>query len=105
MLMQFKLERLLYSETGRILISVILALGFASLFHKVCKDKDCIKFEGPVISEIDGKIFEHDDKCYQYETRAISCDTDTNKNILNFSASRDPFLTKTEDLGYGKMNA
>lgn len=104
MLMNIKFERLLYSETGRILISVILALGFASLFHRVCKDKDCINFHGPVISEIDGKIFEHDDKCYQYETRATSCENAT-KQILDFSASRDPFQTKTSDLGYGKMQS
>jgi hypothetical protein len=102
--MNIKFERLLYSDTGRILISIILALGFASLFHKVCKDKDCIRFEGPVISEIDGKIFEHDDKCYQYETRATSCEN-TDKSILNFSTSRDPFQSKLNGMGYGKMNA
>jgi hypothetical protein len=100
MLMHFKFERLLYSDTGRILISIILALGFASLFHKACKDKDCINFKGPVISEIDGKIFEHDDKCYQYETKATSCDSKA--HILDFAASRDPFKAKTQE-GYGKM--
>ena len=50
-------KRLLHTNTGRNIISLILGLGLATLFHKVCKDKDCILFSGPVISEVDGKIY------------------------------------------------
>ena len=102
-MIQFKFERLLHSRTGKILISIVLGLGIASLFHKLCKDKDCIIFNGPVISEIDGKVFEHDNKCFQYETHATVCDE--TKKILNFSPSRDPFTTKTTQDPYGIMGA
>ena len=62
--MNFK--RLLNEPLGRILISILLGLGLATLFRKVCKDKNCIVFNGPVISEFDGKIYKHGDKCYKY---------------------------------------
>lgn len=76
--MNFKL--ILYSNTGKIIISVILGLGIACLFHKACKDKECITFSGPVISNIDGKIFQHDGKCYTYKAKTVKCDS-TKKTI------------------------
>lgn len=69
--MNFK--RLLNEPLGRILISILLGLGLATLFRKVCKDKNCIVFNGPVISEFDGKIYKHGDKCYKYSVVSDSC--------------------------------
>ena len=62
------LQRLLHTELGQTFISILLGLGLASLFRKVCTDKNCIKFNGPVISNIEDKIFKHNDKCYKYES-------------------------------------
>jgi len=76
-------SRLLNSDAGKNIISVILGLGLASLFHKVCKDKDCIIFKGPIISEIDGKIFQHGDDCYKYDIMNVKCDD--SKRILKIS--------------------
>lgn len=66
-------KNLLNSNSGRIVISIILGLGIACLFHKACKDKDCIHFSGPIISNVDGKIFQHDNKCYTYKAKAVKC--------------------------------
>lgn len=76
--MNFK--RLLYTELGRIFISIILGLGLATLFRKVCTDKSCIRFNGPIISDLEGKIYKHGDKCYKYTTKSDKCDT-TKKQI------------------------
>jgi hypothetical protein len=76
--MNFK--RLLYTELGRIFISIILGLGLATLFRKVCTDKSCIRFNGPIISDLEGKTYKHGDKCYKYSTHADKCDT-TKKQI------------------------
>ena len=38
------LKRLLYSSLGKIIISIMLGLGLATMFSKVCKDKNCITF-------------------------------------------------------------
>ena len=67
------LERLLNSKMGRVALSIILGFGLATLFRKVCTDKNCIVFNGPVISETD--IYKHDDKCLQYTMESTSCDT------------------------------
>jgi len=68
------LKRLLYTDIGRVLISLLLGLGLATLFHKVCKDKSCLRFSGPILSEVDGKIYEYDGKCYQYSMHSVTCD-------------------------------
>mgnify|MGYP004230039635 CR=1 FL=1 len=53
------LERLVNSQTGKIVISVVLGLGLASLFHTVCNDDKCLSFNGPVISDVEDKIFKY----------------------------------------------
>ena len=90
--MNFKL--ILYSNVGKIVISVLIGIGIACLFHKVCKDKDCITFSGPVIKEVDGKIFQHDNKCYTYKLNSVKCDK--SKQIVDFGvAPHDPSKTGT----------
>lgn len=78
--MNFK--KILYSDVGKIIISVLLGIGLSCLFHKVCKDKECIRFNGPVIKEVDDKIFKYNDKCYTYKLFATKCDA--NKRIVEF---------------------
>ena len=81
-------KRLLHTNTGRNIISLILGLGLATLFHKVCKDKDCILFSGPVISEVDGKIYKQDDVCYKYDIETTKCDE--TKQIINITNDAPP---------------
>lgn len=81
--MPVNIKLLLNSETGKTVISVLLGFGFACLFHKVCKDKECIRFSGPVISNIDNKIFHHDNKCYTYKATSVKCDP--SKKTVNFN--------------------
>jgi len=67
-------SRMLKTEVGQIFISILLGLGLATLFRKVCKDKNCIQFNGPVISEVDGKTYKFDEYCYKYELFPTKCD-------------------------------
>lgn len=83
----FNIKRLLYTPVGKILISVILGLGLASLFRKVCHDKDCMSFRGPIIDDISGRVFQYGDDCYKYKQRAISCDT--SKKIIELSSKSE----------------
>ena len=71
--MNFK--RLLNTSLGRIFISILLGLGLATMFRKACTDRNCITFHGPVISEFEGKIYKHGEKCYQYSLHPDKCDT------------------------------
>ena len=46
------LKRLIYSDVGRIGISIILGLGLATLFRKVCKERNCLVFHAPQLNKI-----------------------------------------------------
>jgi hypothetical protein len=70
--MNFK--RLLNTEIGVIFISILLGIGLASFFRKACEGKNCINFNGPVVSEIDGKTYKYGEYCYQYKLEASHCD-------------------------------
>ncbi len=78
------MKRFTDSLFGRILISVLLGLGLATLFRKVCKDRKCMIFRAPDISNIKDKIFKYNDKCYQYTEKSQSCKTQ-NKKIVDFA--------------------
>lgn len=80
--MNFK--RLLHTQLGIVIISILLGLGLATLFRKVCTDKNCIVFNGPVISETDGKTYRYDEKCYKYKMEAAKCDK--TKRTIDISA-------------------
>lgn len=77
------LKRLLHTSLGQFFISILLGLGLATLFRKACNDKNCLSFNGPVISEIDGKIYKHGEKCFSYTSTATACDA--NKQIVDMS--------------------
>jgi hypothetical protein len=79
--MNFK--RLLTTPLGQIMISIILGLGLATLFRKACDDKNCIVFNGPVIKEIEGKIYKHGEKCYKYSSVSDKCDS--TKRVIEIS--------------------
>jgi len=67
------LSKFLHTSSGRILMSIILGFGLASLFRTVCKDKNCLIFQAPPLDEIDGKIYKYQDKCYKYNSVSTKC--------------------------------
>ena len=91
---QFDFKRIIHNPIGRILLSILLGLGLACLFYRVCKEKDCIIFHGPVIQEVDQKTFEFNDKCYQYEPVPVTCD-EKNKKIIDFENEHSRSLTES----------
>jgi len=83
--MNFK--RLLNTDFGKILISILLGIGIACLFRSVCNEKNCIRFEGAVITDIDDKIYKHDEKCYKYVAQSVGCNK--NKKIIDVSPPKE----------------
>ena len=73
-------KRLIHSGFGKIIIPVLLGLGLATMFRRVCKDKSCIVFKAPGIKDIEGKTFSHNGKCYQYKHKSESC-VDSKKTV------------------------
>ena len=77
------IRRLITGVFGRSVISILLGLGLATLFRKVCNDRNCLIFKAPKIDKIDNQIFEFDDKCYKFTKKAITCDN--SKKIVDFA--------------------
>ena len=77
------LRRLIYSDVGKYVISIILGLGIATLFRKVCKDRECLVFHAADHKKIKNQIFEFDGKCYEFNEKAERCNK--NKKILDFA--------------------
>ena len=76
------LGRFVHTETGKIIMSILLGFGLASLFRTVCKDRDCIIFHAPPLDKIQDKIYKNGDKCYKYTPVATKCDP--NVKIVDF---------------------
>jgi hypothetical protein len=61
------------TNTGRNIVSVILALGLACMLRITCKEANMVIIKGPPIESVENKIFSFDSKCYSYKTVASSC--------------------------------
>jgi len=60
------LSKLFHTKTGKIVLSIILGLGLATLFRTVCKDKNCIVFKAPPLGEMQGKAYTYDNNFIFY---------------------------------------
>ena len=69
------LSRLLHSKEGRYIFSILLGLGLASLFRRACASRKCLVFKAPSLKSIKGQIFGFNKKCYKFEEKAVSCDS------------------------------
>ena len=70
------IKNILYTNLGRLLLSVILGLGMATLFRQMCNNKECYNFIGPKQNEIRDKIFSFDSKnskCYTMKESVVNC--------------------------------
>lgn len=80
--MQLHLGKFVHSERGKILMSILLGLGLASLFRKVCKDHNCLTFYAPPLDDFKDKIYKNNGKCIKYVPVATKCTI--NAKIIKF---------------------
>jgi hypothetical protein len=72
------LDKFVHSNTGRIVMSIILGLGLATFFRAVCKGKNCRVIQSPPLEEIEDQTYMFDGKCYKLEKNAVKCDNKQN---------------------------
>ena len=77
------LERFVQTTTGRILMSIVLGVGLASLFKASCKGRNCVVMQAPKLEELKDKIYKIDSKCYKFKPTQTKCDT--SKEIYEFA--------------------
>lgn len=67
------ISNIMNTEYGSVIISVVLGLGLASFFKKVCKDGRCVIIKGPPINEVNKNIYKINEECYKYTPFASKC--------------------------------
>jgi len=77
------LDKFVHSNTGKILMSIILGIGLATFFRTACKGRNCRVITCPPIEEIEDQTYKFNDKCYKFEKQAINCEK--NKNTVKIA--------------------
>jgi hypothetical protein len=77
------LDKFVHSNTGKIIMSILLGIGLATFFRAVCKGKQCRIVSAPPMEEIEDQIYKFDNKCYKLEKNTIKCDK--NKNTIKIA--------------------
>jgi hypothetical protein len=75
--MALNLGRFVHTETGKIIMSIFLGLGLASLFRTVCKDNNCLIFHAAPLDDFKDKIYKNNEKCIKYSPVATKCTLNT----------------------------
>lgn len=65
--------RIQESAGARILISVVIGLGIASLFRLTCKGRDCVVVQGPPLEQTRAHVYKIEDECYKYNAVPTPC--------------------------------
>jgi len=68
------LDKFVHSNTGKIMMSILLGIGLATFFRAVCKGKQCRIVSAPPMEEIEDQMYKFDNKCYKLEKNAIKCE-------------------------------
>jgi hypothetical protein len=80
--MAINLGKFVHTETGKIMMSVLLGFGLASLFRTVCKNKECLLFHAPPLEQIKDKIYKRSGKCVKYNPVSSKCSL--NAKVIDF---------------------
>jgi len=80
--MVMHLGKFVHTETGKILMSILLGFGLASLFRTICKNKECQIFRAPPLEQFNDKIYKSDGKCVKYSYVTTKCNP--RSKIINF---------------------
>jgi hypothetical protein len=71
-----ELKRFFHTESGKVIISLLLGLGLATLFKRTCQGKNCIEFKAPSLEDIKKKKYKYGEQCFQYVMNSTSCDSE-----------------------------
>lgn len=72
-------HKFISSPTGKLILSIILGLGLASLFRRACLSRDCIVFNAVPFKDIKDKVFKYGKDCYTFSPKAESCSSNKKK--------------------------
>ena len=67
------LSQIMDHPVGRIVVSLLLGFGLATIFRKVCSGSSCVIVKGPSREEIAKYYYKIDEDCYKYTPYEAKC--------------------------------
>lgn len=83
--MAIQFGKFLHTENGKIIMSILLGFGLASLFRSVCKGAGCQQFYAAPLDKIKDKIYKNGKKCVTFSPMYSKCSM--NAKVLSFESS------------------
>jgi len=68
-----KIVTAIHTTNGQYIISFILGIGMASLFRKICNERNCLVFKAPNFDEVTKNVYTYGDKCYSFTKDSVAC--------------------------------
>jgi hypothetical protein len=81
--MGLHLDKFVHSENGKIIMSILLGFGLASLFRSVCKGAGCMQFVAAPLDQIKEKIYKSGKQCVTYNPLYAKCSY-KNAKVVSF---------------------
>ena len=78
-----KIKRLIHSKYGKILLSIILGVGLASLFNTSCNHRSCYRYVAPDTSKVEQGTWQYNEQCYKYKPKVKTCNKAKEKIMRN----------------------
>jgi hypothetical protein len=80
------ISKIINDPNNAILFSILLGIGLASMFKKVCKNGNCVIIKGPKMDDINHNHYRIDNDCFKYTPYVVDCD-ELDKNSKNTDRS------------------
>jgi len=71
--MGLNLGKFVHTEKGKMVMSILLGFGLASLFRQVCKGTNCTKFYAAPLDQIKDKIYKNGKSCVTFKPLFAKC--------------------------------
>ena len=78
-----KIKQIIHSKYGKILLSIILGVGLASLFNISCNNRSCYRYIAPDTRKVENEIWQYNEQCYKYTPKIKTCDKSKKKIMRN----------------------
>lgn len=67
---------ILKNEYSKIVLGILWGIGLACIFRCACNGRKCIIFKAPKPADIKDKVYNYDEKCYEYKSVSTKCTED-----------------------------
>lgn len=89
------LKDVMSKRVGCVVVSALLGLGLATMFHRVCVGRDCVVLKGPSVDTVTRHTWRSGADCFRYKVEDVECPDEAVKQAVRDAASSatDPVVS------------